>query len=495
MRKVLTTLFLAAALVSSGAQEYITAWHSDGSAQVIPLSQIDSLTFTTPQGVVALTTGAPARVGANSVTAYFTATSSNATGAGTERGVCYSQQNATPTIDSYKVVDGSLSNGSWGATMSGLESGKPLYYRAYAIVGGKVYYGDVRSMQADADVSQSPSAPVDLGLSVLWAAGNAVETQVAGQGLSTYSLSAKSVYTIVTKRAGWLAGNDGKFKSTSQAGTDVSSSDNRQLFAFVPDPKDSTVFYLYSVGQNKFVKKDGNLSTNSADRIYVFKNTNDATYSYFFSFSSDQSSSNINIGGGKQVTIDGWKQYDDGNKCSVTAVSANYDLAAAQAKLINSAGGVGYYAWGETSTKNSYLWSTYKYGNGTARDKYTTTDGLTTLAAADDAATAAAGDGWRLPTKEEFEELQTKCTWKWEIADGQAGYRVIAANGNTIFLPAAGFQYGERVFMSGENGYYLTNTRGTDDSEAITIGFCKDQPIWSYPTARFFGYSIRPVRK
>ena len=42
----------------------------------------------------------------------------------------------------------------------------------------------------------------------------------------------------------------------------------------------------------------------------------------------------------------------------------------------------------------------------------------------------------RLPTKEEFEELLEKCTWKWTTLEGRIGYKVIGKNGNSIFLPA-----------------------------------------------------------
>lgn len=103
-----------------------------------------------------------------------------------------------------------------------------------------------------------------------------------------------------------------------------------------------------------------------------------------------------------------------------------------------------YFAWGETTPKNTYDWSTYKWCNGTkdSQTKYCTTsrygtvDNLTILEPEDDAATANWGDRWRMPTSLEFEELLTYCTWEWTTQNNVIGYKVAGRNGNSIFLPA-----------------------------------------------------------
>lgn len=48
------------------------------------------------------------------------------------------------------------------------------------------------------------------------------------------------------------------------------------------------------------------------------------------------------------------------------------------------------------------------------------------------------GGKWRMPHIEEMEELGKFCTWEKTIEKGVKGYKVIGANGNYIFLPAAG---------------------------------------------------------
>lgn len=62
-------------------------------------------------------------------------------------------------------------------------------------------------------------------------------------------------------------------------------------------------------------------------------------------------------------------------------------------------------------------------------------------------------DGWRVPTKEEWEELREKCTWETTNAlmYGRAGYIVTGPNGNQMCL----FMDVSATFY---RGYYLTST-------------------------------------
>lgn len=44
-----------------------------------------------------------------------------------------------------------------------------------------------------------------------------------------------------------------------------------------------------------------------------------------------------------------------------------------------------------------------------------------------------------MPTKVQIEELCEECMWTWTTMDGHDGYKVVGPNGNSIFLPAAGY--------------------------------------------------------
>ncbi|MBE6338187.1 MAG: DUF1573 domain-containing protein [Lentimicrobiaceae bacterium] len=67
------------------------------------------------------------------------------------------------------------------------------------------------------------------------------------------------------------------------------------------------------------------------------------------------------------------------------------------------------------------------------------------------------GGNWRCPTKSEWEELKSNCAWTWTTKDGVKGYEVVGSNGNSIFLPAAGYRSGSS-FHVGSRGYYWSST-------------------------------------
>lgn len=92
-----------------------------------------------------------------------------------------------------------------------------------------------------------------------------------------------------------------------------------------------------------------------------------------------------------------------------------------------------YYAWGECHRKNHYGFDNYRYE---ARLHYLEDD--EPLAPFIDAANGWGGT-WRMPTKDDWQELIEKCVWKDATQDGKDGFLVVGPNGNRIFLPAAGF--------------------------------------------------------
>ena len=111
-----------------------------------------------------------------------------------------------------------------------------------------------------------------------------------------------------------------------------------------------------------------------------------------------------------------------------------------------------YYAWGETTPKVLYDWKSYKYGRFIHEqyelNKYCTdsrygfngfVDSLVVLESDDDVARVCWGEGWRMPTIGEWEELFLNTTGTWTTLNGVKGWRITASNGNGLFLPAAGY--------------------------------------------------------
>lgn len=161
-----------------------------------------------------------------------------------------------------------------------------------------------------------------------------------------------------------------------------------------------------------------------------------------------------------------------------------------------------YFAWGEVEPKSYYGWDNYKWCNGNYNTltkycmggNYGIIDNKTVLDSGDDAATVNWGGNWRMPTKEEQDELREYCTWKWIYDIG--GYEVIGPNGNSIFLPIAGFRFDDSLVQGGMIGLYLSSSLAYTESgysaDAYYIGF-EVSGVNSYLNSRYWGYTIRPV--
>jgi len=152
-----------------------------------------------------------------------------------------------------------------------------------------------------------------------------------------------------------------------------------------------------------------------------------------------------------------------------------------------------YFAWGETAPKDTYNWSTYNYYDGSSVTKYTSSDNLTILEASDDAATANWGAGWRMPTADEMRELQDYCVVIWKEQNGVNGRLFTGPNGNSIFLPAAGYRLVSELYYAGSSGYYWSSSLYTDSPDyAWDLSFYSDY-YSVYCNNRGCGHSVRPV--
>lgn len=98
----------------------------------------------------------------------------------------------------------------------------------------------------------------------------------------------------------------------------------------------------------------------------------------------------------------------------------------------------------------------------------------------------------RVPTKEECQELLDKCTWTWTQMNGENGYKVTGKNGNSIFLPAAGFRDGTSVSGVGSDGNYWSSTANDSRDAWYMYFFSYDAGMYYYDRDR--GRSVRLVR-
>ena len=153
-----------------------------------------------------------------------------------------------------------------------------------------------------------------------------------------------------------------------------------------------------------------------------------------------------------------------------------------------------YYAWAETTIKQVYDWDSYQYySNSSGITKYTYYDGLGNLETSDDAATVNMGTNWRIPSLDDFDELQSNCDIKWMSVNGVNGYKFTGPNGNSIFMPASGGRSGERLIDSGSCGFYWLDRHVYYDIN-YAYGFLLDSTtVTETNYYRMYGQTIRPV--
>lgn len=150
-----------------------------------------------------------------------------------------------------------------------------------------------------------------------------------------------------------------------------------------------------------------------------------------------------------------------------------------------------YFAWGEATPKSDYSLSTYKYHNDytifNSDEKF--------LKGFVDAASVNWGRSWRIPTDEEWEELVSECYWRWASLNGVLGYMVKSkANGNSIFLPAAGSQQGSTPMNVGTLGHYWMNSTNRSEIDFNFIRFGIGYRTFN-ACESFKGLTIRPITR
>ena len=145
-----------------------------------------------------------------------------------------------------------------------------------------------------------------------------------------------------------------------------------------------------------------------------------------------------------------------------------------------------YYAWGEISTKSSYD----ENNSTTSGKKIGDIAGNPTY----DVARAKWRGSWRLPTNKEFQELLDNCTWEWTTQDGHKGHKVTSRkNGNSIFLPAAGWRWGTSSGGQGSCGDYWSATPYESNTSYAHYLYPNEGNCSTDWRSRSLGHSVRPV--
>ena len=223
--------------------------------------------------------------------------------------------------------------------------------------------------------------------------------------------------------------------------------------------------------------------------------------------------------------------YNPGSSASSDYVMVDLGLPSGLLWADKNIGAVGpedaglYFAWGETVGYTAEQIGTDKYFNLNWSDYFDTTDGgstfnkyyksgLTALEASDDAAAVNMGSEYRMPSKADFEELVSTCNVtfidlsgnEFSMSDAQSdgitkdnlkGIRFTGTNGNSIFLPAAGYCYNSNLNAVSSNGYLWSSSLNSDDAKSVSayiLCFRLDPYLNISTGRRFFGQPVRGVK-
>jgi len=177
------------------------------------------------------------------------------------------------------------------------------------------------------------------------------------------------------------------------------------------------------------------------------------------------------------------------------------------------------------NSKTMFGWSSYKWGDSNSnfykyvKSSSNGTVDRTTLESVDDAAVVNWGGDWRMPTFTEQVELFNNCYWVYTSSYNGSdinGYIVYKAKNtsdkgvkvtrgetpsgnysladNHIFLPFAGYRYGDKFYNDGKDGNIWTSSFNGDisNSSAYALYFFATN-VENLNAVRFWGFSVRAV--
>lgn len=103
-----------------------------------------------------------------------------------------------------------------------------------------------------------------------------------------------------------------------------------------------------------------------------------------------------------------------------------------------------------------------------------------------DIATYVLGDGWRLPTREEYNELVTSQNLAWTYDANDLMYTVTANNGNKMLLPASASRNYQGILPTGWGSdrqscqFWLGDSKGAQMANSAHIGSLTSKRQWAY---------------
>ena len=461
-----------------------------------------------------------------------------------EFGVCYSTS-STPTVDKNAMKADISGESSITVTASALQSSTKYYFRGYAVVDGKTYYGAIESFTTKKLIGQSQAqdiSPVSMKASISYDLDKAVyKTASFGVCVST---SATPTTSDISSTAELV---DGAIVA-SVSKLIPSTTYNYRGYAVIDGVTHYGEIKQFATGENRFTTTgnatDITYCSASLSAKYNLANAIYSTvvYGICYSQSATPTIANSSVTGTPDgsgnltlainnlecsteyyyrpfVTLDGATYYGQQRifetawdpfvvaeleagrlvDLGLSVHWASYNVGATKPEDVGNP-----YAWGEVTTKDKFTWENYRfteriYNGNPVLTKYTESSNVE-LSDDDDVACARLGGTYRMPRENEIQELIEKCRWEWTDVNSVKGYKITGPSGKSIFLPSKNFTVSGVELW---HGYYWSKTRYSDSYSSTKWGVCiltsgvTEQPSNNshskYYHDRYDGFYVRPV--
>ena len=163
-----------------------------------------------------------------------------------------------------------------------------------------------------------------------------------------------------------------------------------------------------------------------------------------------------------------------------------------------------YYMWGSITpnTPDECNWANTPFNNGATSYDTTYFNSVKdtvipnkVLAKEYDVAVQIMGGDWRMPTKDECQELYKNTTQSWVTINGVNGRKFTSKTDTSkyIFIPAAGYYYNGSVSEVGAYGYIWSSTISSPYSKARFLRF-RSSTCGASTTERCYGMPVRGVK-
>lgn len=243
---------------------------------------------------------------------------------------------------------------------------------------------------------------------------------------------------------------------------------------------DNSQYKILSITGNKFgLVKFLEASVGVDDGKFSIKPSDDATLEFIPGDGCVLSKVTVNDIEITSSIVD--NKYTISNIMSSTSVNVVFDGVSGDCRSING------HEYVDLGLPSGRYWSTVNYGAKNPEDvgSYLGYKNLSTVS-------NSWGDYWRLPTKEEMQELLDECDWTWIELNGTKGFDIKGPNGNTMFLPAAGMNDYFNDISVGSIAYYFTSSQENSSYYWIFEGSSSElkfSNVWAASN----NYPVRPI--